>query len=171
MEKKLPEIVLGIDPGYDRFGWAVLATQSGKHILIDCGCVETNRKADRLVRYLQIHQTLSEILRKYSPTVAGMEQLFFSKNVSTALPVAEIRGLAIALFLERSIQVREFNPGTVKSCVTGNGRADKNAMRKMVLLQLGNIQSDLRARVTAELDDTIDAIGVALTALRTPTSV
>ena len=171
MEKKLTEIVFGIDPGFDRFGWAVVSHQAGRHVLLDCGCIETNRKAERLARYQQIHNTLKTIFEKYQPTIAGMEQLFFSKNVSTALPVAEIRGMVIGLMLERAIQVREFNPGTVKSCITGNGRADKNAMRKMILLQLGPVSVELRERVTKELDDTIDAIGVALTALRTPSSV
>lgn len=171
MANQLPEVVLGIDPGYDRFGWAVISQLRGQHVLLACGCVETNRKATRLERYLQIQQTVTQIIEKFHPTVAGMEQLFFSKNVSTALPVAEIRGLAISLFLQNQISVREFNPGTVKSCVTGNGRADKESMRKMVMLQLGPVTDHLRQQTAKELDDTIDAIGVALTALRTPTSV
>jgi len=171
MEKKLAEIVLGIDPGYDRFGWAIVSRLSGQHVLLDCGSIITNRNENRLQRYLQIHQTLKTILEKYHPSVAGIEQLFISKNISTALPVAEIRGLAIALIIEREIELREFNPGTIKSCVTGNGRADKTAMRKMALLQLGAVSSELRQRVKNELDDTIDAIGVALTAVQTPSSV
>ena len=171
MAKNAPEIVLGIDPGYDRFGWAIVAHDTRKHALVDCGCIETNRKATKLERYAHIQTELLHILTKYQPTIAGMEQLFFSRNVSTALPVAEVRGLAISCFLQHHVELREFNPGTIKSSVTGNGKADKIAMRKMVLLQLGTVDADLRQKVTKELDDTIDAIGVALTALRSPSSV
>ncbi|MBW7943815.1 crossover junction endodeoxyribonuclease RuvC [Patescibacteria group bacterium] len=168
MVKPVPEIVIGIDPGYDRFGWAVFSQLNGQQLLLDCGCIVTNRKAPRLERYLQILDELSGILEKYSPMTAAMEQLFFSRNVSTALPVAEIRGLAMALFLQRHMAVRQFNPGTVKSSVTGNGKADKTAMRKMVLLQLGPVSPQLHQKVSDELDDTIDAVGVAMTAIRTP---
>ncbi|MBW7956239.1 crossover junction endodeoxyribonuclease RuvC [Patescibacteria group bacterium] len=171
MVNSVPSIILGIDPGYDRFGWAVLSVTQGQVVLLNCGCVETDRKKSRLERYAQIQQTLKQLLDRYHPTKAGMEQLFFSKNVTTALAVAEIRGLTIACLLEYQVSIEEFNPGTIKSCVTGNGRADKTAMRKMVLLQLGNIPLALRQKVEQEIDDTIDAIGVALTAVRTPTSV
>jgi crossover junction endodeoxyribonuclease RuvC len=163
--------VLGIDPGYDCFGWAVVLLQKGKTQLVDCGCIETDRQADRFDRYLQIQHTLQKILDHFHPNIVGLEQLYFSKNVTTALPVAEVRGLAIGQCIQRQISVREFNPGTVKSAITGNGRADKNAMRKMIMLQLGSISEDFRQRVNTELDDTIDAIGVALTAAQSTSSV
>lgn len=171
MVKKANQIILGIDPGYDRFGWAIIYSQAGQLRLIDCGCIETDKKASRFGRYAHVQDFLTKIIEHYHPTVAGLEQLFFSRNVSTALPVAEIRGLAIAVLLRHQVEILEFNPGTVKSAVAGNGKADKAAMRKMVLIQLGNVDPAVRQRVETALDDTVDAIGVALTAAQTPTSV
>lgn len=171
MVRKSNEIVLGIDPGFDRFGWSIVLSKGAEQQLIDCGCIETDRKTSRFERYEHIQQFLTQIIQHYKPTAAGIEQLYFSKNVSTALPVAEIRGLAIATLLRFNIEIREFNPGTIKSAITGNGKADKEAMRKMVLLQLANPDQAVKERIANALDDTIDAIGVALTAARTPTSV
>ena len=169
-----PQLILGVDPGYARLGWAVLQTQNSQERLIDCGCLQTTASISLLARYAAFQAFLQQLLDHYHPQLLGLEQLIFARNVSTALPVAEVRGLVIAEALRRELMIRQFHPSTIKSTITGNGRADKAAMRKMVSWQLQQDQPpnpELATRLQTALDDTIDAIGVALTAARVPTSV
>lgn len=163
--------ILGIDPGFDRVGWAVMKQVSGQTQLIDCGCIVTNRKLSRFQRYQEIEQQLTQIIQVYAPSVVGIEQLYAARNTTTVIPVAEARGIIIACLLRAALEIHELNPSTVKSAVTGHGRADKQAMKKMVLLQLGSIPTQLRIKLDKTLDDTIDAIGIALTATTLRSSV
>lgn len=166
-----PRIILGIDPGFDQVGWAITKQTGSTTTLIDCGCIVTDRKRTRFERYMQIEQQLADIIKAYAPTAAGIEQLYAARNTTTVIPVAEARGIIIGCLLRANIQIHELNPSTIKSAVAGHGRADKAAMKKMVLLQLGNISAPLRTKVEKTLDDTIDAIGVALTAATLRSSV
>lgn len=149
-------VILGVDPGYDRCGWAVLATQGKQVKLLDCNSVETNRQADKQTRFLQIWNHFQHLLQEYPITEISMESLFFSRNVSTALPVSEVRGLVFAAALQAGIPVYEYGPSQIKVAVTGDGRASKQQILKMiaVLLKLEKIP---------KLDDTGDALAAALT--------
>ncbi len=162
---KNESIVLGIDPGFDRVGWAVMTERQRKPLLINCGCFTSDHKLDRLTRYKQIEEFLEGLLTMYPVQISGIEQLYVSRNISTAIPVAEARGIMLSCLLRHEVSIKEFNPSTIKLAVTSNGHADKTAMRKMVMLQIGPVSAELKQRVQVELDDTIDAIGVALTAL------
>lgn len=163
MDKSVQRII-GIDPGFDRIGWAVFHRQGATMHLIDCGCIQTTKQLSRLERYLELEQQLTQILDKHQPTTAGIEQLYAARNTTTVIAVAEARGIILSCLLKHTKQIHELNPSTVKSAVAGSGRADKVAMKKMVLLQLGKIDPTLRTKVEKTLDDTIDAIGIALTA-------
>lgn len=149
-------IILGIDPGYDRLGWGVLQQSNDGFTLLGYGAIRTQKGEALLQRYAQIIGELGLLLKKFNPAQAAIETLFFSKNKSTALAVSEARGVILATLLQRDIQIYEYSPGTIKLAVTGSGRADKAAVDKMLRMQL---------RVSPEklLDDTADALAIALT--------
>jgi crossover junction endodeoxyribonuclease RuvC len=152
-------IVIGIDPGYDRVGWAIGYWQSARFQLIDAGCIQTSKKQHRFQRYTVIAKAVGELIERYQPSDAVLETLYFARNVSTALPVAEARGVILSALLRSGVSCHELTPNQVKLAVTGNGHADKVAMQKMVQLQLGD---QLRQFTQPLLDDVVDAIGVAM---------
>ncbi len=150
--------VIGIDPGYDRCGWAVVEQSGNRYQALDCGCWQTNRQDDKWHRYDQLRIAFAKLIDQYQPEVMAIESLYFSRNVSTALPVSEVRGLLFGLALAAQIPIVEYTPATVKLAVTGYGRADKTQVTKMVILLLKLAKTPL-------IDDTGDALAVALTHL------
>lgn len=148
--------VLGVDPGYDRCGWAVVHADNGSFRALGFDCLQTQKNHSKLQRFRLIHDGLAEILANYPIDEIAVESLFFSRNVSTALPVSEVRGLLYGLAIERRIPISEYAPATIKISATGYGRADKSQVMKMVtrLLKLEKIP---------KIDDTGDALAVALT--------
>jgi crossover junction endodeoxyribonuclease RuvC len=148
--------VLGIDPGFDRCGWAVVTGSGSTPQALAFDCIQTAKRDGKFARLDQIRRTLIEILTENPVDALAMETLFFSRNVSTALPVSEVRGLIIGLALERGLPVAEYPPATVKLAVAGYGRAEKSQVTKMAarLLRLEKIP---------KIDDTGDALAVGLT--------
>jgi len=171
MPSNTPRRILGIDPGYDRLGWAIIEHSGSETQLIECGCIQTNKKADRFTRYQQLEAELELIVTQHQPMLASIEQLYAGQNTSTVIAVAEARGIVIGLLLRHQLSIRELNPSTVKLAVAGHGRADKAAMKKMIMLQIGKLSPRLQQKLATELDDTFDAIGLALTATTLGTSV
>lgn len=147
--------ILAIDPGYDRVGWAV-GSKNKSDKTIFYGIIQTDKKASVFNRYQQIQTELQAIIDQHRPTELAIEQLYFSKNTSTALRVSEARGVIIATCLLNGLTVSEYNPGSIKLAVTGHGQADKRAVEKMVRLELKLTEDHL-------LDDTIDALALFLT--------
>lgn len=156
-------IVIAIDPGYDRIGWAVgekPSLTSQKLDLTDFGCIVTQRGTDLFARYQEIARELESILQKYQPKAAVIETLFFSKNQKTALKVSEARGVIISTLLRHTLEIHELNPNQMKLAVTGNGNADKMAVEKMVKLLIPKTKfQDNSAKI---LDDAIDAIALLI---------
>lgn len=162
--------IIGIDPGYDRLGWAIgkisaSAKQASainqkpsykKLNIIDYGCIQTNKKDQLFTRYQQLQTQLATIINKYQPQIAVIESLFFFKNKKTALQVSEARGVVIAYFLSQNLNIFEYTPLQIKQSVTGYGKADKLAVDKMLRMQLELINKPI-------LDDAMDAIGVVFT--------
>jgi crossover junction endodeoxyribonuclease RuvC len=149
--------LLGIDPGFDRVGWAIGTVSLRSEVTVSAyGLIQTKRTADIFSRYQQIQNELAEVCRQYQPISAGLEALFFSKNTKTALRVSEARGVIIAELLKHGCGISEYNPGQIKQAVTGYGQADKAAVEKMVRLQLKIQESNI-------LDDTMDALAILLT--------
>jgi len=152
---QLERVVLGIDPGFDRMGWAVGNIRQRKLTVIKSGQVQTNSSQELFERYAVVQTFLRKIIEKYKPTHAAVEELFFSVNKKTALRVAEVRGVIIGELLSQGLQIFEYHPQTIKLCITGHGKADKLAMAKQLQLELG---------VNPKLpDDELDAIAIALT--------
>lgn len=151
-----PRIVVAIDPGYDRLGWAVGEVVQKKLQLISYGLLQTSAKDELYVRYHQVQKELLTLIGKYKPSELAIEKVFFSKNTTTALKVAEVRGVCIGVCLAHNVGIFEYNPMTVKETVTGYGKADKAAVTKMIKLQL-------KVDPTSLKDDTLDALAILLT--------
>ncbi len=153
---KQSPIILGIDPGYDRLGWSVGFNNTNKLELINLGCIQTNKKDNIFSRYQQIQRELQAIITKYQPQELAIETLFFSSNKKTALRVSESRGVVIAVCLDHGLIVHEYSPNEIKLTVTGYGSANKQAVEKMVKMQI-------TTKFNKQLDDAIDAVAVAMT--------
>lgn len=150
--------VIGIDPGYDRLGVAVVEKNSGQEQVLFSTCLTSDKKAALPERYLSLGQALEKIIKREKPDTLAIEKLFFTTNQKTASQVSEIRGLIIYLAASAGLDVVEYTPLQVKSTITGYGKADKSQVIDMVkrLVKLDG---------TKKLDDEYDAIAVALTAL------
>ena len=151
------QCLLAIDPGFDRLGWAIGQRQNKEIEVLDYGCIQTKRKIALFDRYRQILTDLQKIYQTHHPQELAIEQLFFSRNISTALPVSETRGLVIGFFLWQGVEVFEYHPNQIKLAVTGHGRADKRAVEKMVRWQF-HLPKEKKI-----IDDAIDALAILLT--------
>ncbi|HBB37797.1 MAG TPA: crossover junction endodeoxyribonuclease RuvC [Candidatus Magasanikbacteria bacterium] len=154
---KSKQRILGIDPGYGRIGYGVIEGDRNAWVHVAHGCIETNTKADFAERLVELKQDLLAILKKYQPDKAGIEQLFFAKNVTTGMKVSEARGVILLTLHEAGIAVQEVTPLQMKQAIVGYGRAEKAQLQEMIRIQLL-----LKKRPTP--DDAADALGVALTA-------
>lgn len=154
--------VLGIDPGYDRLGLAVLEGDPSKPLYVWADCI-TPAKGRAEARLAVVYEAVSSAILQYSPDKLSLETLFFSTNKKTAIAVAESRGAILAAAGAHQLPISEYSPGQVKLAVTGHGGADKEAISRMIprLLTLPEKK---------RLDDELDAIAVAIAGLadRTP---
>lgn len=147
--------VLGIDPGIGRCGWAVVTVSGQAQTLNGSGCISTPAKKSLAARLLQLDQELEKVLSRYHPSTMAIEQLFFTKNVTTAMAVSHARGIALLAAARHDLTVDEVSPTTVKQSLTGYGRADKRQMGQMIKILLGLPH-------LPPTDDEVDAIGIAL---------
>src|SRR3989338_4691446 len=155
-------IILGIDPGFERMGCAVLEKSPGGEKLIYSTCLVSSRSDAHEKRLLGLAEGLKKIIKKFNPDTMAIEKLFFSANQKTALKVAVARGVALLLAAENDLKGFEFTPLEEKRAMTGYGRAEKDQVRKMVLAIL-KINTDKKfASSSGKLDDEIDAIAIAL---------
>ncbi len=150
-------IILGIDPGYSRTGYAILnADKKRKPALLASGVIETPAADDFPARLLKLCCELSDIILEHKPTEMALEELFWSKNAKTAIGVAQARGALIATAAELGLSVAEYSPTTLKLGLTGNGGAAKAQVRFMVERILDIAPGSKR------LDDEFDALALAL---------
>ncbi|MDB5237070.1 MAG: ruvC [Parcubacteria group bacterium] len=149
--------VLGIDPGYDRLGLAVLEGDASKptHIWSDCVIPPKGEKEERLAA---VYAAVADAIREHAPDALVIETLFFSTNVKTAFGVAEARGAVLAAAGAAHILVREYAPQQVKLAVTGYGASDKAAIARM-------IPHLIALPPKKRLDDELDAIALAIAGL------
>lgn len=150
--------VLGIDPGFERLGVAVLEKEKGgKEVLLFSECFKTSKQLEFTERLKLIGEELEMIISKYKPTHLGIETLYFETNKTTAMRVAEVRGAVLYLAGKYGMKICEYTPLQIKSAVTGYGKADKKAVMMMVPKL---IKIDASKKM---IDDELDAIAVALT--------
>ena len=148
--------VMGIDPGFHRCGYAVVERgEDRKEILLASGVIVTRRKDPLAVRLHALAEEYRQLLDHWQPDTVAVEELFFAKNVKTAVGVAQARGVILERAAAVSCAVAEYAPSVVKSQLTGNGQADKQQVEYMVRKWFPELQQ-------ARLDDELDAIGVAL---------
>jgi len=157
MPTKSQTRILGIDPGFGRVGFGIVEKQGSEWTHVTHGCIETSAKKTFVERILEIHETLEKIIKKYQPTHAALEELFFYKNVTTAIQVGQARGVILLTLVQSGIPVDEFTPLEVKQSLTGYGRAEKSQIQKMVIMLLKLKEKKLQ-------DDAADALAIALTA-------
>lgn len=150
--------VLAVDPGYDRFGVAVVEKQNGKEHVLYSACVETDKNQGIPDRIHHIGQVFAGLIKEHQPDLIGMETLFFNKNQTTAISVAQVRGVIMYLCRSAGIELVEFGPQEIKVAVTGYGKSDKTAVIDMIRRLATNVPSKA-------LDDEYDAIAVGITAI------
>lgn len=156
--KKTSIRILGIDPGFGRMGYGVIERRDdGNWRALVYGCLETSADKILVDRISEIHQRVSELIKKYLPARLAVEKLFFSKNVRTAMSVGEARGVILLAGVNAGLPIDEFTPPEIKQAISGYGRADKGQMQKIV-------QITLNLRTPIKSDDAADALAVALCA-------
>jgi len=151
----MKRIILGIDPGFADLGYGVIEIGGGKDRCLAYGSIQTPAKQPLGERLKSAYDQLVAIVDRYDVQAAGIERLFFSVNAKTAMDVAEARGVIRLCLEQRGIKYLELGPGEIKSAVTGNGRAGKSEMQKMVKMLLG-------LKEIPKPDDAADALAVAL---------
>ena len=149
-------IVLGIDPGYALMGWGVVEAEGSRMKLINYGCIETKAGVPMQNRLRTLQLGVRDLLNIYKPDDVAFEELFFARNVTTALMVGAARGAAIIAAAEYTNNLYEYTPMQIKQAVTGSGRADKKQVQQMVKLLLKMDQ-------IPKPDDAADAIACAIT--------
>jgi crossover junction endodeoxyribonuclease RuvC len=151
-----PRVVLGVDPGLTRCGYAVVRMDSARDITaLAIGVIRTpaaNSLPDRLA---EIHAEIEDLLEQYKPTAVAIEQVFFQNNVSTAMSVGQASGIVLALAARAGCEVAQYTPSQVKSTVAGWGSASKDQIGRMVQQRLG-------LSAVPEPADAADAAAVAL---------
>jgi crossover junction endodeoxyribonuclease RuvC len=148
--------ILGIDPGTGILGFGVIDVERGKAKLVDAGVIRTPVKEDDAVRLLTIYEELSEIIKLNKPDMMSVEKLFFARNVTTAMTVAQARGVVLLCGMQAGLSIAEYTPMQIKQATTGYGKADKKQMQEMVrvILQLKEVPKP---------DDAADALAAAIT--------
>jgi len=148
-------IIMGIDPGFAITGYGIVKYEGNKFSVLDYGAITTEASMQLPERLLYLYDRLQELIGAYKPEVVSVEELFFNKNIKTALTVGHGRGVAVLAAAKAGIGVYEYTPLQVKQSVVGYGRADKAQIQQMVkvILSLPAIPKP---------DDVADALAVAI---------
>lgn len=149
--------ILGIDPGTGLLGFGIIeASKNGKAQLVDAGVIRTPIKEDDAVRLQTIFEELTDIIVQSKPQQMAVEKLYFAQNVTTAMTVAQARGVALLAGQLAGLEIAEYTPLQIKQALTGYGRADKKQMQEMVRVILG-------LKEVPKPDDCADALATAIT--------
>ncbi|KKS82531.1 MAG: Crossover junction endodeoxyribonuclease RuvC [Candidatus Wolfebacteria bacterium GW2011_GWC1_43_10] len=147
-------IILGIDPGSTRAGYGIIDFGPGIPRFVDGGIIKVSSQ-EKNIRLVELEEQFKKILRNRHLDAAGIERLYFVKNLKTGLEVAQSRGVLILCLSKKKIPLYEWTPSEVKQAVTGYGSADKKSVEKMirVILKIEDLKQP---------DDVYDALAVAL---------
>lgn len=154
---KNSKIIIGIDPGYDRLGIAVINKQNPKDLLLFSDCIQTSNKLPFSERLAIIGNKLKDLLVEYEPGLVAMEKVFVTNNQKTAMMVGEVRGALMYVLGCQNVPLVEYTPSEIKLTITSSGTANKTQIMTMVK-HLISIDKPIK------LDDEFDAIAIALTA-------
>lgn len=148
--------IIGIDPGTGIVGFGVVDVLGAKKTMVDAGVIRTPAHQPAQERLKTIYEELREIIKLNKPQVMVVEQLFFARNVTTAMTVSQARGVILLLGEQMGLKLAEFTPLQIKQSMTGNGRADKKQVQEMVKVVLS-------LKEVPRPDDCADALAAALT--------
>ncbi len=149
--------IIGIDPGTGIMGFGVIDCENHRHpAIVDAGVIATPSHTRLKTRLLDIYNSLDEIITDTHPDVMSIEKLFFARNITTAISVAEARGVVILVAAQHDLPVFEYTPLQIKQTLTGYGRADKRQIQQMVKLHL-------KIPHVIKPDDAADALAAAIT--------
>ena len=149
-------IILGIDPGLAIVGWGVVDYQGNKFKTLGYGSILTPKEESTQERLCRIYNDLKVIIDRYHPEAVAVEELFFNTNQTTAIRVAEARGVILLAVQQAGLAIAEYTPLQVKQAVVGYGRAEKKQVITMVTMMLGLPKPP-------KPDDTADALAIAVT--------
>ncbi|MBI9107066.1 MAG: crossover junction endodeoxyribonuclease RuvC [Spirochaetales bacterium] len=147
--------VLGFDPGLANTGWGIIDADTSRLVPVAYGSISTPAGLPSGERLNMIYEKSVELIKKFNPRLAGIENLFFAKNVTSALPVAQAKGVLLLSLYRNGIEANEYTPMQIKQNITGNGRADKNQVQELIKLLLG-------LKEIPKPDHAADALGAAV---------
>ncbi len=158
----MEKLILGIDPGTAILGYGLVSQKGNKYNAIDHGCIRTSAKLSPDDRLVLLYDGIQELIAKHQPDEIAIEELFFSKNVKTAMSVAQARGVVLLSAAQAGIKTTEYKPNQVKLAVCGYGSADKKQVQEMVK-RLLNMEEIVKP------DDAADALAIAICHLNSRT--
>lgn len=147
--------ILGIDPGYAIMGYGVLDYNGNRFKTVAYGSIDTDAGVPMPERLKLLYDGLSDVIKLYKPDEASIEELFFNRNVTTAIAVGEARGIALLACVEGGLSIYEYTPMQIKQALVGYGKAEKKQVQTMVkmILNLDEVPKP---------DDTADAVAAAI---------
>ncbi len=148
-------IIIGVDPGFAITGYGIVKYDNNKFCVLDYGAIITDSKLKLSERLLILNNRLEELIACYNPDVFAIEELFFNKNIKTALNVGHGRGVVLLAAARNNKEIFEYTPLQVKQSVVGYGRAEKTQIQQMVKMILN-------LREIPKPDDVADALAVAI---------
>lgn len=148
-------VILGLDPGTATTGYGVIRVLGNRFQMLEYGIISTPAKTSMEKRLEMIYDNLQELLQKWQPDQAAVEELFFNQNITTAITVGQARGVLLLCCAQNNVPLAEYTPLQVKQALVGYGRADKKQIQQMVkmFLNLADIPKP---------DDAADALAIAI---------
>jgi len=147
--------ILGLDPGTATTGYGIIDEVEGRLSLVAYGVISTEAGEPAAQRLQVIYNELNALLDQYAPDTAGVEELFFGRNITTAVTVGQARGVLLLALANAGIPIGEYSPPRIKESVTGYGKADKAQVQLMV-------RNLLDLEETPRPDDAADGLAVAI---------
>ena len=149
--------ILGIDPGLGRCGFGLIQTSTRTGVkALDYGVITTTVDAPLPERLKELYDSLIQVLKETKPEIVAVEKLFFSKNITTGIAVAEARGIVLLACEQKNLTVYDYSPNEIKKALTGYGAASKAQMQEMV-------RTHLNLEQKPKPDDAADALAAAIT--------
>jgi crossover junction endodeoxyribonuclease RuvC len=147
--------ILGVDPGTVKMGYALLEINGSRMKTMDIGVIFLDALSDHPTRLLKILERLQSIIDTYKPTIMAIEAPFYAKNVQSMLKLGRAQGVAMAIGMDKGLDIFEYSPRKIKQSVTGNGNASKEQVAYL-------LQSQLKVDLTGQFLDATDALSAAV---------
>ena len=159
--KKYDIRIIGIDPGLETTGVAIMGVKGNSYVPIYCNCIITHKNEPICDRLKKIYSSVNELILEYSPDCLSIEEIFFSSNAKTAINVGQARGVCILAGSKNNLKVYEYTPLQIKQAIVGYGRATKRQVKYMVKIILG-MKDGVSNKISCKKDDAWDAMAIAI---------